>query len=192
MYTVNICHYCMYFSKLPETSILPDPYYIWAHSTFKKLGSCHSRTTDLVSIRDSNLLFPFPFCFPTTILSFHNKPFLLASQVALSGKEPTCQSRRHIRRFKFEPWVRKNPWSRAWPPTPVVLPEESPWTEEPGRLQSMGSHSVEHDWSDLSCIPLCGPHTLSSTLSWTNAVCLGSLYLPFFVTPEARDGNYLV
>ena len=27
MYTVNICHYCMYFSKLPETSVLPDPYY---------------------------------------------------------------------------------------------------------------------------------------------------------------------
>ena len=35
-------------------------------------------------------------------------------------------------------WVGKIPWRRAWQPTPVFLPEESPWTEGPGRLQSMG------------------------------------------------------
>ena len=29
---------------------------------------------------------------------------------------------------------------------PVLLPGESPWTEEPGRLQSMGSLRVGHDW----------------------------------------------
>ena len=32
----------------------------------------------------------------------------------------------------------KIPWRRAWQPTPVFLPGESPWTEEPGGLQSMG------------------------------------------------------
>ena len=37
-----------------------------------------------------------------------------------------------------QPWVGKIPWRRAWQPTPLFLPEESPWTEEPGRLQSMG------------------------------------------------------
>ena len=26
-----------------------------------------------------------------------------------------------------------------------------PWTEEPGVLQSMGSHRVGHDWSNLAC-----------------------------------------
>ena len=26
-----------------------------------------------------------------------------------------------------------------------------PWTEEPGRLQSMGSHRVGHHWSNLAC-----------------------------------------
>ena len=26
-----------------------------------------------------------------------------------------------------------------------------PWTEEPGRLQSVGSKRVGHDWSDLAC-----------------------------------------
>jgi len=39
----------------------------------------------------------------------------------LSGKESACQCRRH----RFDPWVRKIPWRRAWQPTPVVLPGES-------------------------------------------------------------------
>ena len=38
----------------------------------------------------------------------------------------------------FDPWVRKIPWRRAWLLIPVFLLGESPWTEEPGRLQSMG------------------------------------------------------
>ena len=29
-----------------------------------------------------------------------------------------------------------------------VLPWRMPWTEEPGRLQSMRSQRVGHDWSD--------------------------------------------
>ena len=32
-----------------------------------------------------------------------------------------------------------------WHPTPVLLPRKIPWTEEPGRLQSMGSLGVGHD-----------------------------------------------
>ena len=35
---------------------------------------------------------------------------------------------------------------RAWQPIPVFLPGESPWTEEPGQLQSMGLQRVGHDW----------------------------------------------
>ena len=34
------------------------------------------------------------------------------------------------------------PWTRAWQPTPVFLPGESPWTEEPGGLQSIASQKV--------------------------------------------------
>ena len=37
-----------------------------------------------------------------------------------------------------DPQVGKILWRRAWQPTPVFLPRESPWTEEPGGLQSMG------------------------------------------------------
>ena len=49
----------------------------------------------------------------------------------------------------WETWVQslgwKIPWRRAWQPTPVFLPGESPWTEEPGGLQSMGSQRVRHN-----------------------------------------------
>ena len=48
-----------------------------------------------------------------------------------------------------ETWVQspgwEDPWRRAWQPTPVFLPGESPWTEETGGLQSMGSQKVRHD-----------------------------------------------
>ena len=36
---------------------------------------------------------------------------------------------------------------RQWHPTPVLLPEKIPWTEEPGGLQSMGLLRVGHDWA---------------------------------------------
>ena len=41
-----------------------------------------------------------------------------------SGKEPTCQCRRYGR-HRFDPWVGKILWRRAWQPTPVFLPGES-------------------------------------------------------------------
>ena len=71
-----------------------------------------------------------------------------ASQVVLVVKEPTCQGKR--------------PESQVWPlgsgrspgggrRKPLQSPcLEIPWTEEPGRLQSMGSQRVRHSWSDLA------------------------------------------
>ena len=41
-----------------------------------------------------------------------------------SGKEPTCQCRRH-KRCRFDPWVGKIPWRRKWQTTPVFLPRDS-------------------------------------------------------------------
>ena len=55
-------------------------------------------------------------------------------KVALGVKNlPAMQEMRR----RFDPWVGKIPWRRAWQPTPVFLPGE--WTEEPGGLQTMGS-----------------------------------------------------
>ena len=69
------------------------------------------------------------------------------------GLYSPCQCRT-CKRHRFSPWVGKIPWRRAWQPTPVFLPGESHGQrcqEGPGVLQSIGSHRVRHDWSDLAC-----------------------------------------
>ena len=38
-------------------------------------------------------------------------------------------------------------WRRQWHPHSSTLAWKIPWTEEPGRLQSMGSLRVGHDWA---------------------------------------------
>ena len=48
-------------------------------------------------------------------------------------------------RLGLDPWVGKIPWRRAWQPSSVFLSGESSWTEEPGRLQSVGLQRVRHD-----------------------------------------------
>ena len=68
-----------------------------------------------------------------------------------SGEESACQPWTH-KRCGFDPWVRKTPWRRAWKPTPVFLPGESPWTEAHGGLQSIESHWVRYDWSKFVCV----------------------------------------
>ena len=63
------------------------------------------------------------------------------SQVALMV-ENLPNNAGHVRDpHLFGPWVGKMPWRRARQPTPVFLPGESPWTEEPGGLQSIESQS---------------------------------------------------
>ena len=61
-----------------------------------------------------------------------------------------------------EAWVQspvgKILWIRAWQPTPVFLPGGSPWTEEPGGLQSIGSQRVGHDLKSLG--------TYACTMVW--------------------------
>ena len=46
----------------------------------------------------------------------------------------------------WEIWIGKIPLEEGMAThTPVFLPGESPWTEEHGGLQSMGSQRVRHD-----------------------------------------------
>ena len=58
------------------------------------------------------------------------------------GKESACSACRP----GFDLWVGKIPWRRKWQPTPVVA-RRFPWTEEPGRPQSIGLQRVGHDWA---------------------------------------------
>ena len=52
---------------------------------------------------------------------------------------------------RVHPWVGRIPWRSEWQPIILanihsrILAWRIPWTEEPGRLQSMGSQGVGHD-----------------------------------------------
>ena len=54
------------------------------------------------------------------------------------------------KRMGFDPWVGKIPWRRARAIHSNILAWRIPWAEEPGGLQSMGSHRFRQDWSDLA------------------------------------------
>ena len=62
-----------------------------------------------------------------------------------SGKEPTCQCRKH------ETWVRslgREDLLEKGTTTHSSIPAwRIPWIEEPGGLQSTGSHRLGHDWA---------------------------------------------
>ena len=64
-----------------------------------------------------------------------------ASLVVQLIKESTCNAGDP---GLFPGLGRSNP-EEGMQPTPVFLHGESPWTEEPGRLQSVGSQRVRHD-----------------------------------------------
>ena len=57
-----------------------------------------------------------------------------------SGKEPSCQCRRHKRHW-FEPWVGKIPPEKEMATHSSILAWTIPWTEEAGGLQSIESQS---------------------------------------------------
>ena len=59
------------------------------------------------------------------------------------------------------------PWRRTWQPTPVFLPGEFRWTEDPGGLQSMGSQRVRHNWARTSeGMPLRIPTRMEGGRIW--------------------------
>ena len=71
-------------------------------------------------------------------------PYIKGFPGGTNGKEPGCQCRRR-NRLKFDPWVGKILWRRTGQPTPVFLPRESLWTEEPGGL--FVAHRVAKIWT---------------------------------------------
>ena len=106
---------------------------------------------------------PFPFLNSGECLCFNGLTFTLWCwgsyvTVELSDVHGASQVARWLRphppcrRCSFDPWIGKIPWRKAGQPTPVFLPGESPWTEETGGLQSMGSQRVRHHWTNLTCI----------------------------------------
>ena len=56
-----------------------------------------------------------------------------------------------------------------------------PWTEEPGRLQSIGSQRVGHDWSDLACTLHSGSTSSPSSIL---------VHQPNQASPHFKGGKY--
>ena len=70
-----------------------------------------------------------------------------------SGKEPTCQCRRH-KRCRFDSWAGTIPWRRAWQPTPVFLPGKSQ-----GKRSFAGYSPWSHKKLDMTEQLTCFPFT---------------------------------
>ena len=71
-----------------------------------------------------------------------------------SGKELTCQNRH--RRRRFDPWVGKIPWRRAWQPPPVFLLGES----HGQRSLAAIVHRATKSWTQLKQLST-HPHKIS-------------------------------
>ena len=75
----------------------------------------------------------------------HTSTCVLGFPGGASGNESTCQCRRH-KRCDFDPWgSRRSPGVGSGSPLQYSC-LKIPWKEEPGRLQSVRSHRIRHDW----------------------------------------------
>ena len=78
-----------------------------------------------------------------TSSTYYNLPNVIgAFQVALVVKNPSPNA--GYKRLGFDPWVRKF-LEEGMATHSSILAWETPWTKEPGRLQSIGSQRVRHD-----------------------------------------------
>ena len=101
----------------------------------------------------------------------------------LSGKESTYRYRK-CRRHEFDSRVRKMPWRRKWQPTPVLLPENIPWTEEPVGIGMKTDifQSCVHCWVFQICWHIeCSILTASSFRIWNSSAGIPSHLLAFFL-----------
>ena len=106
----------------------------------------------MISFPDNGNLWLF-FFFALPLLRFLG--FLSSSQKHTwlfnsrwhSGKESACQSRRQ-ERCRFDPWVRKIPWSKKWQPTQVFLPGKfNGQSNLTGFVRPMGLQRLGQDWA---------------------------------------------
>ena len=106
----------------------------------RAFGALHQGTYSfLVQLKPSaKCPLPFPSCY------FYVRHYLcLASQVAwwyrIHLPMQGCRGR------EFDPWVREIPLEEEMATQSSILVRITPWTEEPGRLQSTGSQRIQQD-----------------------------------------------
>ena len=85
-------------------------------------------------------------------------------------------------RLGFDPWVGKIPLEKSMATHSSVLAWTIPWTEEPGRLQSVGSQRVRHNWAASTFI-FFASHSPPSMLSSREILILCGL------RPQRKAGD---
>ena len=70
--------------------------------------------------------------------------------------EPTCQ----FRRYRFDPWVEKIPWTRKWQPTPIFLPRKSHGQRSLAAYSLRDHKRVGHDLVSKQQLRVINPTTI--------------------------------
>ena len=82
-----------------------------------------------------------------------------------------------LQKMGVQSWGLKIPWRRKSQPTSVFLPGQSPWTEEPGGLQSTGSQesdTAEHTHT-LKILSRCfSCRVCYASVVWESPCSMGS------------------
>ena len=96
-----------------------------------------------------------------------------------SGKEHAWQCRRR-KRYAFNPWIGKIPWRRAWHPTAVVLPGESPGQRSLVGCRPWGCKDLDTtEWP-----PLPQPSNSTRAHCSCHYCCFSPLLLPLLFPPS--------
>ena len=88
--------------------------------------------------------------------------FLKRSVITLSGKETINTWIGRHKRYNFDPWARKIPWSRKWLPTPVFFPRK--FHGQRSLVGAMGLQKAGHDWA-TECTHIHLSTRISSSVS---------------------------
>ena len=110
-------------------------------SSQKHTHKCGSYTHTYFRIHELTHPRFWPASFHTLLRFFAGLPQLL------SGKEPACQCQRP--RKQVRSLAQEDPLEKEMATHSSILAWRISWTDEPGRLQSMGSLTVRLDWETV-------------------------------------------
>ena len=102
--------------------------------------------TSMTSEGTWDQLFQLQFQTQAMLPLSHKRSCPISISIGASGKEPAYRCKRQ-KRCRFNPWVEKIPWQRAWLPTPVFLPGESH-----GQRSLAGYKGAAKSWTGLKRI----------------------------------------
>ena len=163
--TVGIWSMECFWSSPPEvlgrSKLLPPPYFLvrLSHRWQDKLEVVMCTSGG----QYSSIPMPAPVPYPLSQRIFRECSMELQGIRRISGLPPMAPVVNNLPAVagdtgecRFKPWIRKIPWRRKCISssilfkffTPIFLPGESPWTEEPGRQQSRRSQRIRRDWAD--------------------------------------------